>query len=111
MQDDWPELVGRSIVGSGYLLIRLTLNRTYQRQGFSELGADPIDGVEQVGVVDLPPFIARKVVGVAEDDAGVAGAGSNMVGAIVDAGEVVVDVDWICASSVVMAMKLSEPMV
>ena len=34
-----------------------------------------------------------------------------MVEAIADAGEAVVDVDWICASSVVMAMKLSEPMV
>ena len=55
-----PNWLGRSIVGSGYLLIRLTLNRTYQSQGFSELGADPIDGVEQVGVVDLPPFVARK---------------------------------------------------
>ena len=47
----------------------------------------------------------------AEDDAGVAGARSNMVGAIADAGEAVVDVDWIYASSVVMAMKLSEPVV
>ena len=47
----------------------------------------------------------------AEDDAGVAEARSNMVGAIADAGEVVVDADWICASSVVMAMKLSEPVV
>ena len=34
-----------------------------------------------------------------------------MVGAVVDAGEAVVDADWIRASSVVMAMKLSEPMV
>ena len=34
-----------------------------------------------------------------------------MVGAIADAGEAVVDADWICASSVVMAMKLSEPVV
>ena len=47
----------------------------------------------------------------AEDDAGVAGARSNVVGAITDAGEVVVDIDWIRASSVVMAMKLSEPVV
>ena len=47
----------------------------------------------------------------AEDDAGVAGARSNMVRAIADAGEVVVNVDWIHASSVVMAMKLSEPVV
>ena len=47
----------------------------------------------------------------AEDDAGVVGAGSNVVGAVADAGEAVVDVDWICASSVVMAMKLSEPVV
>ena len=47
----------------------------------------------------------------AEDDAGVAGAGSNVVGAIADAGEAVVDVDWICASSMVMAIKLSEPVV
>ena len=78
---------------------------------FHKLGADPIDGVEQVGVVDLPPFIARKVVGVAEDDAGVAEARSNMVGAVADAGEAVVDVDWIYASSVVMVMKLSEPVV
>ena len=45
----------------------------------------------------------------AEDDAGVAGA--NMVGAVADAGEAVVDADWICASSVVMEMKLSEPVV
>ena len=36
-----------------------------------------------------------------EDDAGVAGA-------VADAGEAVVDTNWICASSVVMAMKLSE---
>ena len=47
----------------------------------------------------------------AEDDAGVAGARSNMVKAVANAGEAVVDVDWICASSVVMAMKLSEPVV
>ena len=47
----------------------------------------------------------------AEDDAGVAGARSNMVRAIADAGEVVVDIDWICASSMVMAMKLLEPVV
>ena len=47
----------------------------------------------------------------AEDEAGVAGARSNVVGAIADAGEAVVDADWIYASSVVMAMKLSEPLV
>ena len=46
-----------------------------------------------------------------EDDAGVTGARSNVVGAIADAGEAVVDADWICASSMVMAMKLSEPVV
>ena len=44
----------------------------------------------------------------AEDDAGVAGARSNMVGAVADAGEAVVDADWICASFVVKAMKLSK---
>ena len=44
----------------------------------------------------------------AEDDAGVAGARSNVVGAIADAGEAVVDADRICVSSMVMAMKLSE---
>ena len=44
----------------------------------------------------------------AEDDAGVAEARSKVVGAIADAGEAVVDADWIYASSVVMAMKLSE---
>ena len=47
----------------------------------------------------------------AEDDAGAAEARSNVVGAVADAGEAVVDVDWICASSMVMAMKLSEPVV
>ena len=47
----------------------------------------------------------------AKDDAGVAGARSNMVGAVADADEAVVDTDWICASSVVMAMKLSDPVV
>ena len=47
----------------------------------------------------------------AEDDTGVAGARSKVVGAVADAGEVVVDADWIYASSVVMAMKLSEPVV
>ena len=47
----------------------------------------------------------------AEDDDGVAGAKSNVVRAIADAGEAVVDADWICASSVIMAMKLSEPVV
>ena len=47
----------------------------------------------------------------AEDDAGVARARSNVVGAIADAGEAVVDADWIWASSVVMAIKLSEPVV
>ena len=47
----------------------------------------------------------------AEDDAGVAGARSNVVGAIADAGEAVVDADWICTSSVVMATKLLEPVV
>ena len=47
----------------------------------------------------------------AEDNVGVAGARSNVVGAIADAGEAVVDADWIYASSVVMAMRLSEPVV
>ena len=47
----------------------------------------------------------------AKDDAGVAEARSNMVRAVANAGEAVVDADWICASSVVMAMKLSEPVV
>ena len=47
----------------------------------------------------------------AEDDAGVAGARSNVVGAVADAGEAVVNADWIYASFVVMAMKLSEPVV
>ena len=42
------------------------------------------------------------------DDAGVVGARSNVVGAVADAGKAVVDADWIYASSVVMAMKLSE---
>ena len=47
----------------------------------------------------------------AEDDVGVARARSNVVGAVADAGEVVVNADRIRASSVVMAMKLSEPVV
>ena len=47
----------------------------------------------------------------AEDDAGLAEARSNMVGVVVDAGEAVVDADWIRASSMVMAMKLLEPVV
>ena len=47
----------------------------------------------------------------AEDDAGVARARSTVVGAVADVGEAVVDVDRICASSVVMVMKLSEPVV
>ena len=47
----------------------------------------------------------------AEDNAGVAGARSNVVRAVADTGEAVVDADWIYASSVVMAMKLSEPVV
>ena len=47
----------------------------------------------------------------AEDDAGVVRARSNVVRAIADAGEAVVNADWICTSSVVMAMKLSEPVV
>ena len=34
-----------------------------------------------------------------------------MVGAIADADEAVVDADWIRASPVVMAMKLSEPVI
>ena len=34
-----------------------------------------------------------------------------MVGAIADASEAVVNVDWIYTSSVVMEMKLSEPVV
>ena len=53
----------------------------------------------------------RWVVSVAEDDAGAAGARSNMVEAIADAGEAVVDADRIRASSVVTVMRLSEPMV
>ena len=44
----------------------------------------------------------------AEDDVGVAGARSNVVGAVADAGEAVVDIDWIRSSSVVMVMKLLE---
>ena len=47
----------------------------------------------------------------AEDDAGAAGARSNVVGAVDDAGEAVVDADRIRASSVVMAMRLLEPVV
>jgi len=48
---------------------------------------------------------------VAEDDAGAAGARSNVVEAVADASEAVVDADRICSSSVVMAMRLSEPVV
>ena len=44
-------------------------------------------------------------------DAGVVGTEASVVGAAADVGAVVVDADWICASSVVMAMKLSEPVV
>ena len=47
----------------------------------------------------------------AEDDAGVAEARSNVVGAVANVGEAVVDADWIRASSVVMAMKSLEPVV
>ena len=47
----------------------------------------------------------------AEGDAGVVGAVSIVVGAVADVGEAVVDADWIHASSGVMAMKLSEPVV
>ena len=47
----------------------------------------------------------------AEDDAGVTRARSNVVGTVANAGEAVVDADWICASSMVMAMKLLEPVV
>jgi hypothetical protein len=41
----------------------------------------------------------------------VVGAVSIVIGAVADAGEVVVDTDGIRASSVVMAMKSSEPVV
>ena len=58
------------------------------------------------------------MVGVAEDDAGVVGvryavvgAVITVVGAVADAGEAVVDADGIHASSGVMAMKSSEPVV
>ena len=47
----------------------------------------------------------------AKDDAGVARARSKVVRAVADAGEAVVNTDWIYASSVVMVMKLSEPVV
>ena len=47
----------------------------------------------------------------AKDDAGVVEARSNVVGAVADAGEAVVDADRIRDSSMVMAMKLSEPVV
>ena len=47
----------------------------------------------------------------AEDDAGAAGARSNVVEAVADAGEAVVDTDRIRASSVVMVMRSSEPVV
>ena len=47
----------------------------------------------------------------AKDDAGVVEARSNVVGAVADAGEAVVDADRIRASSMVMAMKLLEPVV
>jgi hypothetical protein len=44
----------------GYLLSRLILDQIYQGQRLRELVVDPIDGLEQVGVVDLLPFVARK---------------------------------------------------
>ena len=47
----------------------------------------------------------------AEADAGVVRDRSNVVRAVADADEAVVDIDRICASSMVMAMKLSEPVV
>ena len=47
----------------------------------------------------------------AEDDASAAGARSNVVEVVADASEAVVDADWIRASFVVMAMRLSEPVV
>ena len=63
---------------------------------------------EQVGVVDLPPFVAQEcgqhVVGMVKDVAGV-------VGAVANVGEELIDTDWICAFSMVVAAKLLKPVV
>ena len=66
----------------------------------------------QVGVVDLPPFVAEKrrhIVGVVGDVAGVVETVASVVGAAADVGEEVIGTDRIYASSAVMAVKLLKP--
>jgi len=45
------------------------------------------------------------------DVAGVVRAVANVDGAIASVGEEVIDIDWICVSSMVVAAKLLKPMV
>jgi len=67
---------------------------------------------EQIGVVDPPSFLAgkrRRVIGVVRDVAGVVEAVASVVGAVADTDEEVIGADWICTSSMVIAVKLLKP--
>jgi len=62
----------------------------------------------------VPPFVVgkqRPVVGVVGNFAGVVGAVASMIEAVADVDEEVIDADWICASSMVVSMKLLRPVV
>jgi hypothetical protein len=74
--------------------------------------ADLVDGFDQVSVVNYPPFVVRKwsiVVSVVRAVARVVIAIASVTGAIAD--EDVADADQICASSVVVEVKLLTPVV
>jgi len=63
---------------------------------------------------DLPPFVAGKrqrVVSVVGDVAGVVGAVASVIEAVANVDEEVIDADWICASSMVVLVKLLRPVV
>ena len=50
----------------------------------------------------------QHVVSVVRDVVGVVRAVASVIGVVADVGEEAIDADWICASSVVMAAKLSR---
>ena len=62
----------------------------------------------------MPPFVAgkrRRVVGVVANVTRVVGAVASVIEAVANVDEEVIDADWICASSMVVLVKLLRPVV
>ena len=87
---------------NGRLSGRFIWHQIHQSRSFRKLETNSVDSPEQVGVVDLPPFVAGKRVTLVD----VVGDVAGVVGDVADIGGEAIHADWICASSVVVVVKL-----